>query len=186
MPYVVYYDGTDSGRATVMSFVTLTVPISGSDTVCVGDTTTLFEDMPGCVWSSSNTIIATVGSLNGIVTGVSTGTVTITCSITGNYVTYAMNVVASCGDGVKKYSGSAVESILTSPIPNKGNFSINIASPVIECAKVIIYDLLGRKLKEFQVSTNCETAVELDEPPGVYFIGAVTSNGKLTEKIIIK
>ncbi len=51
--------------------------ILGGSTVSAGSTLSLSDATTGGTWSSSNTSIATVGSLTGIVTGVATGTVTI-------------------------------------------------------------------------------------------------------------
>ena len=55
--------------------------ITGTATVCVGASTTLSDATPGGTWSSSSTLIATVGS-TGIVTGASAGTAIITYATT--------------------------------------------------------------------------------------------------------
>ncbi len=52
--------------------------ITGTTTVCAGLITTLSDAIAGGTWSSSNTVIATVGSSAGDVTGVSAGSATIT------------------------------------------------------------------------------------------------------------
>jgi len=52
-------------------------PISGPATLCAG-ASAVFTGSGGGTWSSSNTGIATVGSVSGIVTAVSAGTATIT------------------------------------------------------------------------------------------------------------
>ncbi|MES2700989.1 MAG: Ig-like domain-containing protein [Bacteroidota bacterium] len=52
--------------------------ITGTPTVCVGSTTTLFNAAPGGSWISSNTGVATVGATSGVVTGISAGTAVIT------------------------------------------------------------------------------------------------------------
>ncbi|MCF8449062.1 MAG: FG-GAP-like repeat-containing protein, partial [Taibaiella sp.] len=75
-------------------------PITGTQSVCVGTTTTLSNAATGGTWSSSNTAIATVGSTTGVVTGVAAGTVTITyagtagASFAGNRVTAIVTVNA--------------------------------------------------------------------------------------------
>ncbi len=51
--------------------------ITGNTHICAGGTTTL-SSCSSCVWSSSNTSVATIGSCTGVVTGISGGTVTIT------------------------------------------------------------------------------------------------------------
>ncbi len=55
--------------------------ITGPLTVCVGTSATLSDITGGGAWTSSNTLIATIGSGTGIVTGINSGTATITYSI---------------------------------------------------------------------------------------------------------
>ena len=68
-------------------------PISGTFTICVGDSTAL-TDSPstGGVWASSNTAIVTIGSSSGAAYGVSTGVATITFTMGTSYVTQAVTV----------------------------------------------------------------------------------------------
>ncbi len=79
-----------TGCRTISNLTVNPLPsiITGLSSVCVAATMTLTDGTPGGIWSSSNTGVATVGSLSGIVTGVSASTVTITYTIaTGCYVT---------------------------------------------------------------------------------------------------
>ncbi len=55
------------------------LPITGTTTTCVGNTTTLYDATGIGFWSSNDTAIATISS-TGVVTGVRAGTVTITYS----------------------------------------------------------------------------------------------------------
>jgi len=68
------------GTAYVTRLITVnnsSIPgINGNTAVCVGATTSLSDAVTGGVWSSSNGVIASVGS-TGIVTGANAGTVTI-------------------------------------------------------------------------------------------------------------
>lgn len=57
--------------------------ITGVTSVCTGATTTLSDVSVGGTWSSSNTSMATVGSLSGIVSGVAVGVPTITYTLPG-------------------------------------------------------------------------------------------------------
>lgn len=56
-------------------------PITGTDNVCEGNTTTLATITPGGTWSTSDAAIATVNA-TGVVTGVTPGTATITYTLT--------------------------------------------------------------------------------------------------------
>ena len=63
-----------SSYVTIAFTVNAALSISGSTTVGAGGTITLSDAVSGGHWSSSNTVVATVGSSTGIVTGVSAGT----------------------------------------------------------------------------------------------------------------
>ncbi len=67
---------------TVVTVNALPNPIAGTPTACAG-TSTVLTDPGGGTWSSSNTLIATVGSSTGVVWGVSLagGTATITYTL---------------------------------------------------------------------------------------------------------
>ncbi|MCW3123742.1 MAG: surface protein [Flavipsychrobacter sp.] len=69
---------------TVITIDPLPGPILGASGVCAGSTITL-SDAGGGTWSSSNILVATIGSLTGVVTGVplSKGTATITYTLPG-------------------------------------------------------------------------------------------------------
>jgi hypothetical protein len=69
-------------------------PIEGSAGICVSGTSTLTTNTPGGTWSSSDDVIATVGSSTGIVTGVTTGTATISYTVTGGSATLVVTVIA--------------------------------------------------------------------------------------------
>ncbi len=95
-----------SGGTTTISYtlstgcaatITITVnPLPGTITgvtiVCVGQTTALL-DAGGGTWSSSNTVVATVGISSGIVTGISSGTAIITYTLpTGCIATVVITI----------------------------------------------------------------------------------------------
>lgn len=93
--------GVSPGTATITytlpsgcwdtSVITIVGPpaaISGSSSLCEGDMITLSDATPGGVWSSSNTGVATVGYLSGVVTGISGGTVDITYATPGGCEVY--------------------------------------------------------------------------------------------------
>jgi hypothetical protein len=82
-----------------MSTINVTVnplpnAIAGILAVCGGSTTSLSDMTPGGVWSSSNTLICSVGS-TGIVTGAGAGSANITYMLnTGCYTTSTVTVTA--------------------------------------------------------------------------------------------
>ncbi len=98
------YNGTDAftiqisngvgGTTTTTINVTVNpMPITGTQTVCVGSTTTLSDASTGGTWSSASTGYATVGSSSGVVTGVNAGTVNITYTHTCGGTTIAVVTV---------------------------------------------------------------------------------------------
>ena len=63
-------------------------PITGSDTLCNGGTTTLSDATPGGIWSSGSTGVATVEDTTGIVHGVSVGVANITYTLPTGCITF--------------------------------------------------------------------------------------------------
>ncbi len=57
--------------------------LSGTQSVCVGLTTTFTSTTTGGTWSSANTAIATVNASTGVITGVTSGTVSIDYTVAG-------------------------------------------------------------------------------------------------------
>ena len=163
MPYVAYIDWANSNKATVMEY-------NGSNWVTVGSA------------------------------GFSTGQMqytSIAMRLDTLYIAYSDNArsnkatVMSFGVGteVKNMSDPIATTLTIFPDPNHGSFTLNIStSPNFskgeEC-NIIITNMLGEKVKEVTATTNTETPIKLDCPPGVYFISAVTSLGKQSGKIVV-
>ncbi len=74
--------GSISATYVVTVNASTTAPIIGLQSVCVGTTTSLIDITPGGVWSSSNSLIASVGT-SGVVTGNAVGTATIYYTVAG-------------------------------------------------------------------------------------------------------
>jgi len=69
-----------SNTVTVVLDSAYAAPITGTGTVCIGQTTLLSDATPAGVWSSGASAVATVSG--GLVTGVTAGTATISYSVT--------------------------------------------------------------------------------------------------------
>lgn len=84
LSYTVFNDCgfTRVTKTIVISGPPVVAPITGVLGVCSDYTTTLHDAIPGGTWSSSNPSIASIGSLDGVVTGHTAGSVTITYRIT--------------------------------------------------------------------------------------------------------
>lgn len=85
---ITYYITATGCYTTRTETINGALPISGVSTLCDGLTATYANATPGGTWSSSNPIIATVGSSSGIVTGIAPGTA---------YISYTV----PCGSVVK-------------------------------------------------------------------------------------
>ncbi len=74
---------TPKGCTANHTFTVIPLPLSITGTMyaCAGQTTTLSDATPGGTWSSSNTSIANIGSVSGVVTGTSAGTALISYTI---------------------------------------------------------------------------------------------------------
>ena len=75
IPYLARFD---ADGINVKQFSLVPATISGTDTLCEGNSITLTASIAGGVWSSSSTTVATINASTGILTGVSGGTVVIT------------------------------------------------------------------------------------------------------------
>jgi hypothetical protein len=175
------YDDAGVGAATVVGLSPAV--ITGIDTVCAGTTTDLTDTTSGGIWSSSNTSIALVSSGTGIVTAVAAGVDTISYTISGVSSTFAVSV-NSCTSSIKNITTATALNI--SPNPAHNVLTLHISFPQNEDATIIITNMLGEKVKEFISYTNTDTQIQLNEPPGVYFISAVMKDGTATSKILLE
>ena len=109
------YTITESGCIATLPVTvnSLPGPITGAGMLCIGATSTLSDALPGGVWSSGATGIATVGSSSGIVTGVSAGTAVITYSSSAGCTVTKMVTVSSLPPGI---AGTSTVCIGTSAI----------------------------------------------------------------------
>ena len=74
---------TGCSATTVVTVNALGPVLGGNVGLCIGFSVTLSDAATGGIWTSSNTSIATVGSITGVVTGVGAGVVTITDNLPG-------------------------------------------------------------------------------------------------------
>jgi len=77
-PMISYMVSPGCVTSIAVTIKALPTAITGSGTVCVGSTTTLGSTPSGGTWASSNTGVAIINTLSGVVTGSTAGTSTIT------------------------------------------------------------------------------------------------------------
>ncbi|MCD6013805.1 MAG: hypothetical protein K0Q79_3667 [Flavipsychrobacter sp.] len=181
-------NGNDSIVALLLTVDTIPSAgtITGIDSVCTGSTITLSSTVTGGIWSAANAT-ATVSS-SGIITGVTPGVDTVmyiatngTCADTAFYT---VNVTVCSYAGIP---GEPVSGIRLLAHPNPANNVINIAyrSANSITAHIIITDMLGKKVTEFEILPDTETKVPVNFPSGTYFINAIAGNTRFAEKITI-
>jgi uncharacterized protein YjdB len=112
---ITYTLGSGCFITSAITINALPSPISGSSTVCVGATISMF-DPGGGVWSCSNSNIS-IGSTSGVVTGINAG---------ASIVTYTL------GSGCTVY-----DTILVNPLPA----AISGASAVCVGATILLSDI---------------------------------------------
>jgi uncharacterized protein YjdB len=186
-----YSFGTSGCYATTVVTVNGAPVITGSSSVCVAHSITLTGSPAGGTWTSSNLTKATVGSSTGIVTGVATGTLTIkykvttTCGTDSSTKAMTVTPASPCVSAV--YNPFAQnDELKLYPNPNRGTFSINVLSMTDEEAHIIVTNIVGEKVKEFDLATNAVNNVSLGQPAGIYFLSATTLNSKYFVKIVVE
>ncbi len=139
-------------------------PITGVLTVCAGSTTTLGETVPGGVWISTATGIATVGSTSGIVSGVSGGTDSIkyilsnSCGTSSTFAIFTVNplpVVPAAITGTSVYCVGNTGT-LTDATPG-GNWSSSSAVATISSSGVITAVSAGTDTIKYVMTNTCGT-----------------------------
>lgn len=162
--------------------------VSGVDSICPGETTTLLSSVTGGVWTTGAASIATVGA-TGTVTGVATGSATITYTLAnGCGSTNASHTIF-----VRPNSQCVTEAAITMPQyemlqvypnPARGAFTINIATKQNEEVHVAISNMMGEKVAEYATTTNIPATVRLSQPDGVYIVTATTKEGTWSKRLI--
>ena len=110
---ITYKVGTVCMTTTVVTVNPPVYSISGSASACVGSIFSLTDITTGGTWSSSNTVVASVG-LTGIVTAASTGTATIT---------YALSSGSGC-------SATIIVTVNPNPGPIEGSTPVCVGSGI--------------------------------------------------------
>ncbi|MBX2905498.1 MAG: Ig-like domain-containing protein [Taibaiella sp.] len=92
---ITYSLGSCLSVTTIVTVLSTPAPIIGGLGLEVGDGDTLSNAVEGGIWSSSNTAVATIGSVSGILTAVGVGTTTISYMVGGTYLATVVVTVTS-------------------------------------------------------------------------------------------
>lgn len=72
------------------------------------------------------------------------------------------------------------------PNPNNGRFTMQLTADRNKAVEVVVTDITGRKIKQITTVANKETELLLNEPAGMYFIQAITDEGRCSSKLIVQ
>lgn len=156
--------------------------ISGTDSICPGQSDTLYETATGGYWNTSNFTISSVSG-SGVATGLVPGMDTIIytdsnmCGTASAFFTLLVRSYTECHTGIHTLSNAGEYSMI---YPNPANSELTICS-ANKINQITITNLLGQTL--FTQNYNSEKA-EIDVadlPAGVYFIKI---NGSEVRKFI--
>ncbi len=145
---------------------------------------------PTYQWYVNGVLVPGATNSTYIIAGTTPGTETVHC-VAGSgdacFTTGTSNTltVTTANVGVNNISGTD-NGLKLSPNPNKGAFTINISSAVDEPVHVVVTNVLGAVVKEFDAVTNSDVAVSLQQAAGIYMLSASTGHSKYVAKVIVE
>ena len=158
-------------------------PITGHDSVCSGNITTLYDPVPGGIWSSSNIAIATIDSNSGVATGITPGSTIIKYTASNScFVTSAFKVLAPpCITSVNEIfvTGNTLDLF---PVPATDELTIQVSKGVYN--SFAITNAIGQVLIQQQINAT-HTLVDVNKLiPGLYYISFSGKNGNAVRKFV--
>ena len=181
-PYVGFMDS--ARKTTVMKLGT--APIAGNDSICLGPVVHMTDITPGGTWTSSNPAVATIDVNTGFVNTLTAGTTTISYNIPRDAVGLVVTVTACSVPAAVTEVNQANTTLSVFPDPNHGAFTLHISAAQNEPATITITNMMGQIVKELTTTTNTNAPVQIDAAPGVYFISAITAQGRQSAKVVVE
>ncbi|MFI5196272.1 MAG: Ig-like domain-containing protein, partial [Chitinophagales bacterium] len=169
-----------SGNAVII-INPLPDPITGTAVVCEGSITPLSDDITGGAWSNSNTAIATVDAVTGVVTGVSAGTDNITYTLpTSCFITTPILVNQTPGaiTGINSVC-VGLTNTLSNALAGGAWSNSNTTIATVDAATGIVTGVsAGTDNITYSMPTGCFTTIpEIVNPlPFIPAIGATTTS----------
>ncbi len=161
--YVVTNDCNSASASKVVTVNPMPISgtISGTSTLCVGNTTLYTSTQPGGSWSSSYTPVATVSG-SGLVSGIAAGTTTISyvvangCGSAFTTATLTVNPTPDAGTiaGASTVCAGATET-LTATVPGGAWSSSDVSVAAISSAGVVSGVSAGTVVISYAVSFSC-------------------------------
>ena len=157
--------------------------ISGADSVCRWETATITPTVPGGIWVSGNTAVATV-STAGVVTPVTPGTLSIMYVVNNvcgaDTAFHNITVRSACPDAVDHFAGAAQVRLL----PNPAHAACTITLPAgYNDAVVSLYDISGKVLLQPAHTTSLNLS---SIAPGVYMVKIALSDQAIMRRLLVE
>lgn len=160
--------------------------LMGADTVCKGGATTFISSVAGGIFSTrTGNATASSGTITGITEGMDTVVYIFTNSCGSDTVVQAIEV-KDCPAGIGGPQVAGNEALQLWPSPASGSVSILLSAPISESVSVVITNVMGQMVKELNIATNRSTEMELNVPPGVYTVSAITSQGRMVRQLVVQ
>ena len=196
--YVTYILASTGCKVDTAEVVyTMPAAITGAASLFLGTPITLSDVVTGGIWSSSNTLVATVGTATGHVTGISVGSVTITYATGGICpVTKHLTVMPSAGrSGPLEVQSGETETergnaVRVSPNPGDGGFTIYLTWATEETVHITISNVAGMKIKDWSAATvkdgTVSIPVQIDVASGVYLLSVEGIDYRYATKVVVE
>lgn len=142
--------------ATTLVTITSLSPVTGSNSVCVGQSVTMANAATGGTWTSGNVLVASVGSATGVVSGLAAGAAVISYLYSGGCVAtklvtiYPLSPVAGPGNVC---AGQSIT--LTDATPGGSWSSSNTSIATIDAAGVVAAITAGTTTISYELATGC-------------------------------
>ena len=181
---------------TVEPVITPTVTVTATKSIAgVGENITFTATVtsatlaPGYQWYVNGVAVPGATSAHFIYTGSATGSALVNCVVSSGDACNTIGIsnlvsITISSAGVKQLS-AAITKMKLEPNPNKGVFTMNLLSDNNEQVHVIITNILGEKVSEFNAITNTETAVSIRESAGIYLLYADTESGRYVARVVV-
>ncbi|MES2703898.1 MAG: Ig-like domain-containing protein [Bacteroidota bacterium] len=157
------YTATTSCIRTIVVTVSLApTAITGTMVVCSSSTTTLGNTVPGGVWNSGNTSVATVSSA-GVVTGIGAGTANITYTLTtgcSRVATVTVNATPAPISGSPIVCVGNTTNLASSPAGGTWSSS-NTAVAIVSGSGVVNGVVAGIATITYELSTGCRRTIDV-------------------------
>lgn len=159
--------------------------ISGPTEVCIGDTVTLYNSVPGGVWVSSDWSIA-APIVNGLIKGISAGTVTITYrTAEGECFASRTLTVIDCGNTTSVSGNTAAAVVNIYPVPAGDNITVQLGTQAP--ATLTLHDVTGRQVYTATLSQKVSHLNIAHLAPGTYHCTvSVPGSPQAVRKVVVR